>query len=402
MYDYAVIGGGILGMATARELLTRQPGADVVVFEKEPDVARHQSGHNSGVIHAGVYYAPGSLKARLGVAGNASMVEFCRLHDIPHEVCGKVIVAATNAELPRLSTLYERGKANGVPLELVDVAAVRAIEPDVNCVAGIVSPTTGVVDFAAVTRKLRELCTDAGARVLIGARVKSFAESAVHATLQTTRGEFNAAQVVNCAGLHSDRIARMAGVDPGVRIVPFRGEYVTIGGRSAELVKHLIYPVPDPAFPFLGVHLTRGVDGTVHAGPNAVLALSREGYRRRSVNPRDLAETLRFGGFWKLSRGNVREGAAEQWRSFSRRAFVKSLQRLVPGIDAADVAPGGSGVRAQALTRDGRLADDFVIVRGRRSTHVCNAPSPAATASLEIARHIVDQLPEVTLSSTRS
>lgn len=391
-YDYAVIGGGIIGLATARELITRHPGAKVVVLEKESRLAAHQTGHNSGVIHAGVYYAPGSMKARLGVAGRDSMEAFCREHGVRFEICGKLIVAVDASELSALAELERRAQENGVEIVRLSAADVHAIEPHVNCVAGLHSPRTGITDFAEVARKLAELVTAGGGEIRTNSAVTSIAAGDEQVALTVEGGVVSAAFAINCGGLQSDRLARMGGAQPDLRIVPFRGEYHDIGGASAGRVNSLIYPVPDPDFPFLGVHLTRGIDGHVHAGPNAVLATSREGYRKSDFRVRDFKDAVGYRGFWRLAARHPRPGLAEIRRSFSRRAFRKSVQRLVPEIAAKDLSRGGSGVRAQALTTDGRLFDDFAFFESPRMLHVCNAPSPAATASLEIAREIADRV----------
>jgi L-2-hydroxyglutarate oxidase len=389
-FDYAVIGGGILGLATARELLVREPGARLVVLEKEAALAQHQTGHNSGVIHAGVYYKPGSMKATLGVAGRDSMEAFCREHELPYEICGKVIVAADDSELPALNELHRRASENGVEVALLNAGEVHAIEPHVRCVAGISSPRTGIADFVAVARKLGDLAEAGGAEIRLKRPVTAIEHIDDAVRLVAGGNELTAKRVINCGGLHSDRLARMAGAKPQLRIVPFRGEYYELTPAASNLVNTLIYPVPDPDFPFLGVHLTKGIDGHVHAGPNAVLATSREGYGKRDFRARDLADSLSYSGFWRLAARHPKQGAGEAWRSASKKAFVKALQRLVPEVSAGDVTPAGSGVRAQALTPDGRLADDFVIIEHGRTVNVCNAPSPAATASLEIAKTICD------------
>jgi len=385
---YVVVGAGIVGLAVAHRLLLDRPHATVTVLEKENRVGGHQTGHNSGVIHSGVYYRPGSLRANLCVAGARSMVEFCREHGIPVEVTGKLIAATSEAELPRLQTLAQRAEANGVPARLVDPAAARELEPHVACLAGLHITSTGITDYGAVCEVLAKLIVDRGGEVRTGVRVTSIGADRVH----TTAGEVPMDTLVNCAGLHADRIARMAGVTPPVRIIPFRGEYFTI--RRADLVRGLIYPVPDPDLPFLGVHLTRTVDGHLHAGPNAVLALAREGYRWRRINLRDLAETARYPGMWRLARRHLGTGVDEVRRSLSRRRFAASLARLVPDVTTEDLVPAPAGVRAQAVGRDGALLDDFLLVRHERQLHVLNAPSPAATSSLEIARRIADELPD--------
>ncbi|MPZ27866.1 MAG: L-2-hydroxyglutarate oxidase [Micromonosporaceae bacterium] len=394
MTSYVVIGAGIVGLATAHRLLADRPGADVTVLEKETRVAAHQTGHNSGVIHAGVYYRPGSLKARLCHAGSRSMVEFCAAHGIPFQVCGKLIVATDPAELPRLSALHERARANGLATRLLTPAEAAEHEPRVACVAAIHVPSTGIVDFAAVCRMLAALVEQAGGQVRLGARVTAVrSRRGGGFVLSTTAGEVGADVLVNCAGLHADRVARLAGVVSPARIIPFRGEYHELVPGRRGLVRGLIYPVPDPQFPFLGVHLTRMIDGSVHAGPNAVLATAREGYRWRRVSVRDMAGIAGWPGMWRLGRQHLRYGLAEVRRSLSRRRFAADLARLVPELTAADIVPAGSGVRAQAVRRDGGLVDDFLVVARPGQVHVLNAPSPAATSSLEIAKHVVAQLP---------
>jgi L-2-hydroxyglutarate oxidase len=390
--DYVVVGGGIVGLATAYELTKQRPHATVTVVEKEPRVASHQTGHNSGVIHAGVYYRPGSLKARLCRAGSRSMVEFCQQHAIAVRICGKLIVATDPSELPRLDALFERATANGLPVSRVTPDEAREYEPNVACVAGIHVASTGIVDFGQVARTLAELVGKAGGEVRLGTRVTGLRPAGDGVTVLTTAGDLPADRVVNCAGLHADRIARMAGLRPPARIVPFRGEYYELRRDRRDLVNGLIYPVPDPRFPFLGVHLTRMIDGSVHAGPNAVLALSREGYSWGRVRPRDVAEVAAYPGLWRLARRNLGYAWTEVRRSLSRRLFAASLARLVPALGRDDIVPAGSGVRAQAIAPDGSLVDDFLIVRAPGQVHVLNAPSPAATSSLEIAKHIVATL----------
>ncbi|HVK04016.1 MAG TPA: L-2-hydroxyglutarate oxidase [Armatimonadaceae bacterium] len=392
MYDFAIVGGGIVGLATGYALARRHPGARLLVVEKEPGWAAHQTGHNSGVLHSGVYYKPGSLKARLAREGGRRMVAFCREHDIAHEICGKVIVAADGAEMARLDALAERGRANGVAALRTDATGLRKIEPHARGGAALVVPEAGIVDYRAVAERLADLLAGHGADLRTGTRVTGLDTHADAVTLRTTGGEFPARFLVNCAGLHSDRVARLGGVDPRLRIVPFRGEYYDLIPERRGLVRALIYPVPNPAFPFLGVHLTRMIDGTVHAGPNAVLALKREGYRKTDADLRDLLETLTYPAFYRLALRHFGEGAKEVWRSLSKAAFVRSLQRLVPEVRAQDVMPAHAGVRAQALADDGTLVDDFALVSGPRAVHVCNAPSPAATASLAIGDAIADEI----------
>ena len=399
-YDFAIVGGGIVGLATAMMLGRRFPKARLLVLEKEEDFARHQTGRNSGVIHSGIYYPPGSFKARFARAGSQSMVEFCREHGIAHDVCGKLIVATDASELPRLENLYQRGLQNGLQVEKISPGKARVIEPHVRCVAAIKVPSTGIVSYRQVSLRYAELIREQGGMIALGTRVETIHERNNETILETNAGAFVTRFLINCAGLHNDRVARLAGQKAEARIVPFRGEYYELVPERRSLVKGLIYPVPDPAFPFLGVHFTRMIDGSVHAGPNAVLAFRREGYRKTDVTLRDLSETLTFGGFWKLAARHWKEGCEEMYRSLSKAAFVRSLQQLIPEVRARDLVPCAAGVRAQALRPDGKLVDDFMIVRGRNALHVGNAPSPAATASLEIGRHIADQVPELAASTT--
>ena len=392
MAHYVVVGGGIVGLATAHQITLDHPHSTVTVLEKEDRVAAHQSGHNSGVIHAGVYYKPGSLKAQLCRAGAASMVEFCQTHDIPYKICGKLIVATDPAELPRLSALYERASANGLAVTQIGPEQAREYEPNVNCVAALHVASTGIVDYALVARRLAELVDKAGGTVRLGAKVTGLRRDGSAVVVGTTIGAFRADYLVNCAGLHSDRVARMAGLTPPARIVPFRGEYYELTEQRRDLVNGLIYPVPDPQFPFLGVHLTRMIDGSVHAGPNAVLATAREGYSWGRFRPRDVVEVATYPGLWRLGRKHLRYGLTEVRRSLSRKRFAMSLARLVPALTRDDIVPAGAGVRAQAIAPDGSLVDDFLIVRSKRQVHVLNAPSPAATSSLEIAKHIAAEL----------
>lgn len=400
MHDCLIIGGGIVGLATAHSLLERQPGLRLILLEKESELAQHQTGRNSGVIHSGIYYKPGSFKAKFARAGARSMVEFCRAQGIRHDVCGKVIVATREAELPQLEKLFQRGLENELPVRRLTADEVRETEPHVRCLAGLKVPTTGIVDYRAVCAKLAVLVRERGGQIELGTRVARVTSSAQSHRIQTSRGDFEARFLINCAGLHSDRVARLAGVQTQARIVPFRGEYYELVPERRHLVKTLIYPVPNPAFPFLGVHFTRMIDGSVHAGPNAVLAFKREGYHKTDVSLRDSWETLTYGGFWKLARKNWGEGWMEMRRSFSKAQFVRSLQQLIPEVQEADVVPTHAGVRAQALQPDGGLVDDFLFVEERNAIHVCNAPSPAATASLEIGRTIAAKLPPLRSRTT--
>ncbi|WP_233521721.1 L-2-hydroxyglutarate oxidase [Streptomyces triticagri] len=383
--DVLVIGGGIVGLSTAYALTRARPGTRVVVLEKEQGPARHQTGRNSGVIHSGIYYRPGSLKARYAVRGAAEMVKFCAEYGIPHAVTGKLIVATDRAELPRLHALVQRGRENGIPVRELGPAQISAYEPHVQGVAGIHVGTTGVCDFGAVATQLAEA---SGAEVRYGAEVVRISRRADRGVaVRTGDGSVVRGRVlVNCAGLHCDRVARLAGDEPGMRIVPFRGEYYDL--VRPELVQGLVYPVPDPAFPFLGVHLTRGVEGSVHVGPNAVPALAREGYDWSVVRPRDVAGTLAWPGAWRMARRHWRYGAGELRRSLSKAAFTAAVRRLLPEVGEGDLVPAGAGVRAQAVLRDGGLVDDFLLRGGVRAVHVLNAPSPAGTASLPIGREV--------------
>ncbi|MBB5872349.1 L-2-hydroxyglutarate oxidase [Allocatelliglobosispora scoriae] len=389
MTRYVVIGGGIVGLAVARQLLLDHPDDQVTVLEKEDRPGRHQTGHNSGVIHAGVYYKAGSLKATLCKAGAASMVEFCTEHAVPFKITGKLIVATDESQLGRLRDLQQRALDNGLPVRMLSRHEAKEFEPHVSCVAAMHVASTGIVDYGQVTTVLARLFGELGGDLRLGAKVTGIADDVV----ETTAGDFPADVLINCAGLYADKIAILAGVRPPARIVPFRGEYAQLRADRTDLVKGLIYPVPDPRFPFLGVHLTKMIDGSVHAGPNAVLALAREGYSWRDVNVKEFAATATYPGLLRLARRNLRYGLSEMARSLSARRFAESVAELMPEITQADLEPGGAGVRAQAIKPDGSLVDDFLIVRTGRQVHVLNAPSPAATSSLEIAKHIVADLP---------
>ena len=388
-FDLAVVGGGIVGLATTRALLSEHPGLRLVILEKEARLASHQTGHNSGVIHSGIYYRPGSHKARLCVEGARLMKAFCAENGIRVDPIGKVIVATSEAELPRLQALFERGAANGVQgLTLIDGDRLRAIEPHAAALRAIHSPTTSIVDYGEVAQALARELLGRGTVIRTGARVTAILRTDEGFDLSSASGPSQARRLVNCAGLYSDVVARLAGARPGVRIIPFRGEYYMIRPERRDLVRGLIYPVPDPEFPFLGVHFTRTVHGDVEAGPNAVLAFAREGYRFGRIHLRELAGTLGYPGFWAMARRYWRTGSFEMYRSLSKGAFVRALQRLLPEIGPGDITPGGAGVRAQAVAEDGSLVDDFRIARSTDAIHVLNAPSPAATASLAIGRHI--------------
>ncbi len=387
-YDVAVIGGGIVGLATAKALVERGV-RNLVVIEAERHLAAHQTGHNSGVIHSGIYYKPGSAKATNCAAGRELMYRFCADHGIPHDRCGKVIVAVEEWELPALAEIERRGHANGLTgLKRLNAAELREHEPHVAGVAGLFVPDTGIVNYKAVTAKYAELVTAGGGEVRTAVRFVGLKRDGSELVLQTTAGELRAKHLVNCAGLQSDRVARLCGVDPGVTIIPFRGEYYDLKPHAAHLCRNLIYPVPDPRFPFLGVHFTRMIGGGVEAGPNAVLAFRREGYRFRDFSTKDMLEMARHRGFWVMAAKYWHTGLGEMKRSFSRYSFWKSLSRLIPAIRRDDITPAGAGVRAQALTPDGKLVDDFFIRGENRMVHVLNAPSPAATASISVGRSI--------------
>ena len=394
MYDVCIVGGGIVGLATAEALLKRSPGMKIALFEKEASWAAHQTGNNSGVIHSGVYYKPGSFKAKFAKAGSESIVAFCEQYGIDYDVCGKVIVATEQEEMGQLEKIYERGLENGLAVRKLNADEVKEFEPHVSAVGGIHVPSTGIVDYKQVCLKLADLVEDAGGELYLNAKVTGILKRPESVVVETSKGSYEARYVVTCAGLHSDRVAKMAGADPGAQIVPFRGEYYELVPEKRYLVKDLIYPVPNPDFPFLGVHFTRMIDGTVHAGPNAVLSFKREGYTKTDFDLHDLAEVLTYGGFWKLALSNVDEGIKEMVRSWSKAAFVKSLQKLIPEVQAEDVIPTHAGVRAQALKPDGGMVDDFLMIEDKNALHVCNAPSPAATSSLEIGKHVAARVPQ--------
>ncbi|SDS49470.1 L-2-hydroxyglutarate oxidase [Opitutus sp. GAS368] len=389
-----VIGGGIVGLAVTRELLQSVPGAAVTLLEKEAEVGRHQSSHNSGVLHAGLYYQPGSLKARLAVEGIRLMTAFCREHGVAHEICGKVVVATEARELPALDTLWERGRRNGLRgLRRLTPGELREVEPNVAGVAAIHVPEEGIVDYQAVCAALRLVIESAGGTVGTGSRVNRIGETTTGWVVGTGTGIHECDYLINCAGLFSDRVAELAGIRRTVRIVPFRGEYFLLRPAAQSLVRHLVYPVPDSRFPFLGVHFTRMIHGGVEAGPNAVLALAREGYSWRDFSARDVADAVSFPGLWRFLKKYPALCGEEMVRSLSRRLACRSLQRLVPALTPDDLRPGGAGVRAQAMHGDGTLIQDFWLEQRPRALHVLNAPSPAATASLAIARELVSRLP---------
>ena len=390
--EIVIIGGGIVGLATAFRAAERFPARKIVVIDKESAVARHQTGHNSGVLHTGIYYRPGSLRAKNCREGKLAMEAFCEREGIPFRRCGKVIVATREEELPRLQTLFERGQANGVRCERIEPARLREIEPHAAGVAAIHVPEAGIVDYVAVCERLSQLIQQAGAEILLETRVTGIRSHHDSVLISTTRGEIEADLAVNCGGLHSDRLARLAGAEVTAKIVPFRGEYFKLTSEAEHLVKGLIYPVPDPRFPFLGVHFTTMIDGGVECGPNAVLAFAREGYTKTAINLRDLAESLTYPGFLRMAAQHWRTGLGEMWRSVSKAAFVRELQRLVPEVRSSQLVAAPAGVRAQALSADGTLVDDFVIEMQARVVNVLNAPSPAATSSLNIGALIADRL----------
>jgi (S)-2-hydroxyglutarate dehydrogenase len=387
-----IIGGGILGLATAYRLTEMSPSRQVIILEKEAGLAHHQTGHNSGVLHSGIYYKPGSLKAMNCREGKKAMEAFCATEGIDYDICGKVIVATNENELPALQTIYERGQANGVTCAMIDREHLKELEPAVAGIRAIHVPEAGIVNYKQVCSRLAERIGERDGRIVTGARVTRMQVQSNKVILQTNVGDFSFDYVVNCAGLHSDRVAAMTGSRPEVKIVPFRGEYFEVKPQAQHLCRNLIYPVPDPSFPFLGVHFTRMIEGGVECGPNAVLAFAREGYTKFDINLADLVETLTYPGFLRLAAKYWQTGLGEMWRSFSKAAFVRALQHLVPAIREDDLEAAPAGVRAQAIAPDGAMVDDFMIHETERVVSVCNAPSPAATASLNIGRLIVDKL----------
>lgn len=398
-FDLTVVGGGIVGLATAMHIAQQFPKAKLVVLEKEPQIARHQTGHNSGVIHSGIYYRPGSMKAQTCVSGRKALIDFCDREGVPYELCGKVIVATHEEELPRLEELLRRGTANGVQgIEMIGPERLKEIEPHANGIRALHAPATGIIDFTKVAEAYARRIQSQGGKLLTSQEVRSIVPADGGLTIETTSAEFRSKFLINCAGLFSDHVARMMlgsgppGTGPGtdLRIVPFRGEYYVIIPERRHLVRGLIYPVPDPRFPFLGVHFTRTIRGEVEAGPNAVLALAREGYRKTDINLSHAWQIFSYKGFWSMAGKYWKTGLEEVYRSFSKAAFVKALQRLLPDIRGEDLVPGGAGVRAQAVSAAGALSDDFVIQQTGNAIHVLNAPSPGATASLAIGRRIVE------------
>jgi L-2-hydroxyglutarate oxidase len=392
MNDLIIAGGGIVGLATAYRFLNRFPGKSLILVEKEAELAKHQTGRNSGVLHSGIYYQPGSLKAANCREGKQAMEDFCREEQIAYDLCGKVIVAVDAEEIPRLERILERGKANGVQCEMISAARLHELEPHAAGVQAIHVPETGIIDYIQVCRRLAERVRECGGQVITEARVTAIQQHDGQIAVETTAGDFVAKNLVNCTGLHSDRLARLGGANPSVKIIPFRGEYFELTPAARHLVNNLIYPVPNPSFPFLGVHFTRMIHGGVECGPNAVLAGAREGYSKTDINLHDLSESLTYPGFVKLAAKYWRVGAGEMWRSWSKQAFVRALSRLVPEIKAAHLIPAPAGVRAQAIGRDGSMIDDFLIEEQEQIINVLNAPSPAATASLNIGVLVVNRL----------
>ncbi|QBP92650.1 L-2-hydroxyglutarate oxidase [Bacillus mycoides] len=395
MYDFIIIGGGIVGLSTGMALTKKFPRAKIAIIEKEKELAHHQTGHNSGVIHSGIYYKPGSYKAKFAKEGNAAMVQFCEENDIAYDMCGKVIVATEKDELPLLHNLYERGLQNDLHIEKIDKEELAEIEPHVKGLGAIRVPSCGIADYKGVSYAFARLIQESGGEVHLGTAAERITEKKDTVTIETNKGTFKTKFLINCAGLHSDRIAKKTGILTDMKIVPFRGEYYELVPEKRHLVKHLIYPVPNPEFPFLGVHFTRMINGDVHAGPNAVLSLKREGYTKTDFDIKDFMETMTYTGFWKMAMPNMKEGIKEMVRSFSKQSFLKSLQRLIPEITEKDIVPTHAGVRAQAILSNGNMVDDFCIIPGINSLHICNAPSPAATASIKIGEEIAKQVPDV-------
>ncbi|MCA9078472.1 MAG: L-2-hydroxyglutarate oxidase [Planctomycetaceae bacterium] len=392
--DVAIIGGGIVGLATAYRLGERYPDLKIVVLEKESRLAEHQTGHNSGVLHSGIYYKPGSLRAVNCRDGKFAMMEFCEREGIPIDVCGKVIVATDEAELPQMQKIFDRGQANGVKCEIIDKARLDELEPHTAGIKAIHVPEAGILDYRQVAERMGDRIREQGGRIMLNARVVGCSVKTEEVVIRSTQGDVVADYAITCAGLQADRVTSLTGERPAAKIVPFRGEFFDIRPAAQHLCRNLIYPVPDPNFPFLGVHFTRMIHGGVECGPNAVLAFAREGYHKSDVNLRDLMGALTYGGFIRMAARHWRTGAGEMWRSLSKQAFVRALQRLVPEITADDLSPAPAGVRAMALGPDGQLLDDFVVQQSDRVINVGNAPSPAATASLNIGRLIVENLAE--------
>lgn len=394
MYDYIIVGGGIVGLSTCYALIQKYPQAKIALIEKESTLAFHQTGHNSGVIHSGIYYKPGSLKARLSREGGDLLRAFCNQHEIPFDMCGKVIVANNQEELPLLENLYKRGLDNNIDVSLIDSKQLKEIEPHAYGIQAIHVKEAGIVKYKSVAEMLAKAIQERGGDIFLSTKVEHIIEGSNGIQLECSQKTFDTRYLINCAGLHCDRIAAIQGLETNMKIVPFRGEYYELKPEKHHLVKNLIYPVPNPNFPFLGVHFTRMIDGHVHAGPNAVLSFKREGYRKTDFNFKDFSEVMMYPAFWKIARQNIGEGWKEIVRSFSKKVFVRSLQRLIPEVQEDDLVKSENGVRAQALTKDGKLVDDFLIVTNQRSIHILNAPSPAATASFAIGQTICERIPE--------
>ena len=390
MYDFAIIGGGIVGLSVGMEISQRYPKASILLMEKESELALHQTGRNSGVIHSGIYYKPGSLKAELAKKGNEQMTQFCQDHGIDYEICGKVIVATKEDELPLLENIYQRGLENRLDVEKISLEELHAIEPNVNGIGAIRVPSTGIVNYRQVAGAFADIIRQNDGEVALNTEVTNIVMRDKSVEIETNQGVFWSKFLINCSGLMSDKVAKMADIKTDLRIIPFRGEYYELKPEKRHLVKHLIYPVPNPDFPFLGVHFTRMIDGRILIGPNAVLSFKREGYKKTDINLKDLFGTLTYPGFIKLASNNLSEGLREMVRSYSKKAFVRDVQRFIPEIHAEDIQPTKAGVRAQALEPEGNLLDDFMIIQHERTVHVCNAPSPAATASIEIGKRIVE------------
>jgi (S)-2-hydroxyglutarate dehydrogenase len=397
LYDYIIIGGGIVGLSVAMALYEKYPHIKVAVIEKESQLAFHQTGHNSGVIHSGIYYKPGSLKARLAKEGNQSIISFCRKYGIHYEQCGKVIVATSENELPILENLLQRGLKNGLEVNKIGQERLKEMEPYVSGLEAIHVPRAGIVNYKVVCEKMGMIIRENGGEIFLSTEAKSIKETEKEVMIETNHQVIRGSMLINCAGLHSDRVAKLTGYKLDLKIVPFRGEYYQLVPEKRHLVKNLIYPVPNPNFPFLGVHFTRMIDGTVDVGPNAVLSLKREGYKKTSFNLQDAAEVLSYSGLWKLAKLYRKEGMEEIIRSFHKKKFIEEIRKLMPSITDEDLISAPAGVRAQALRFDGSLVDDFYIVNGKRSIHICNAPSPAATASIEIGKEVVEMISSYSL-----
>lgn len=394
MYDFVIIGAGIVGLSTGMALGKKYPSAKIAIIEKEGAIAKHQTGNNSGVIHSGIYYKPDSFKALFARQGNKSMAEFCKENNIDHDICGKVIVATNEDELPLLDSLYQRGIENQLDVEKIDASELKEIEPHVKGLGAIRVPQAGIVNYTQVSEVFAEKIKENSGDIYLNTEVKKIKETQNKVVIETGTGLITSKVMINCAGLHSDRIAELAGYKPDMKILPFRGEYYKLRPEKSFLVKNLIYPVPNPKFPFLGVHFTRMINGEIEAGPNAVLSFKREGYKKTDLNIKDFAESVSYPGLWKLGSKFMREGIDEYIRSFSKKQFTKSLQKLIPEIREEDLISAPAGVRAQAVKSDGTMVDDFHIIEGKNSLHICNAPSPAATASIEIGEEVVNRISE--------